>query len=114
MTTTLKRTAAALGIVALCTIVGRAPVPDADAEDGTSRWEARQRQSMDKVIASTDRARTIWGLEHRPNGAIVFELDPPLPNVGKGRVEVELFTPFLEDDGVSTGDLGARDIALGA
>ena len=114
MTMTVNRPAAAFGLIALCIIVGHAPGAEADAGDGASRWEARQRQSMDKVIARTDRARTIWGLEHQPNGATVLELHPPLPRVGEGRVEVELFTPFLEDDGVSTGDLYARDIALGA
>ena len=77
------------------------------------RWIKAQREGKLRVMKKTDRAAIVWGNEKRPNGTIVFRLDPPLRKVkGRAVVEVELFSTSVDDDGWTELHCRARDLAL--
>ena len=77
------------------------------------RWIKAQREGKLRVMKKTDRAAIVWGNEKRPNGTIVFRLDPPLRKVkGRAVVEVELFSASVDDDGWTELHCRARDLAL--
>ena len=56
-----------------------------------------------------------WGNERRPNGTVVLMLDSPLKTTTAADVvEVELFSPGVDDDGTADIAACATRLALGA
>ena len=77
-------------------------------------WAQRQREQRVLAMTQVDRNAILWGNESKPNGSIVLKLDPPLEKTkGSNVIEVELFSAFVDDDGLTQSDCLARELALG-
>ena len=65
-------------------------------------------------MTQVDRNAILWGNESKPNGSIVLKLDPPLEKTkGSNVIEVELFSAFVDNDGLTKSDCLGRELALG-
>ena len=77
-------------------------------------WAQRQREQRVLAMTQVDRNAILWGNESKPNGSIVLKLDPPLEKTkGSNVIEVELFSAFVDDDGLTQSDCLARELVLG-
>ena len=90
---------------------------EASAAERPSAAERRatlRRETTLKGLRRTSREAIVWGNEKPPNRSIVLRLDPPLEkSEASDRVEVELYSTFVDDDGTSGVDACARELVLG-
>ena len=90
---------------------------EASASERPSAAERRatqRRETKLKGLRRTRRDAIVWGNERSPNQTIILRLDPPLEqSEASDRVEVELYSTFVDDDGTSDIDACARELALG-